>query len=275
MARSDEVFVTGHVPRAVALGLLSVAGASWIAVYFMMSSVMGMSSAGGMPGGAPLAAMSMLFASLDPRFFAFFLLVWVAGMVAMMFPAMLGVVSAFYGAVAGAYFPSRAGRASGLASFLAGYLSLYALLGVGAYFAAYLAFYVGMFLPSGAYVTAIAGGLLIAAGVWQLTPLKDACLSRCVSPIGFFYTHAKSGYLGALRMGMEHGYYCVGCCFLYMLVMLGVAAMSLPSMALLAAVIVLEKVIVKGATWFTRTVAVGFIALGVAVWAFPGLLAIL
>jgi predicted metal-binding membrane protein len=275
MVRSDAVFVTGHIPRAVALGVLLTAGVSWIAVYFMMNSIMGMSSAGDMSAGAPLAAMSMLFASIDPQFFAFFLLIWVAGMVAMMFPAMLGVVSVYYGMVAEAYFPSKAGRTGGLVTFLAGYLSLYALLGVGAYFVVYLAFYVGMFLPSEAYVTAIAGGLLVVTGIWQLTPLKDACLRRCVSPVGFFYTHAKGGYLGALRMGMEHGYYCVGCCFLYMLVMLGVAAMSLPSMALLTAIIVLEKVIVKGATWFTRIVAVGFMALGVAVWAFPGLLAVL
>jgi predicted metal-binding membrane protein len=70
-------------------------------------------------------------------------------------------------------------------------------------------------------------------------------------------------------MGAEHGYYCVGSCYLYMIVMLAVAAMSIPAMALLTIVTNSEKVIVKGATWFTWLIGAGFIMLGVIIWFLP------
>ena len=68
-----------------------------------------------------------------------------------------------------------------------------------------------------------------------------------MSPLGFLMNHRRRGLAGALRMGAEHGYFCVGCCYMYMFVMLAVAATSLPAIALLAVVVTLEKVVVKGA----------------------------
>jgi predicted metal-binding membrane protein len=76
-------------------------------------------------------------------------------------------------------------------------------------------------------------------------------------------------------MGFSHGKYCVGCCWAYMFVMLAVGAMSIPVMAVLAGLIALEKVIVKGSVWFTRGVAVGFILLGIAVALFPSILVLI
>jgi predicted metal-binding membrane protein len=76
-------------------------------------------------------------------------------------------------------------------------------------------------------------------------------------------------------MGLSHGKYCVGCCWAYMLVMAVVAVMSLPFMLILAAVIALEKVIIRGAAWFTRAIAAGFIVLGVASLFVPGVLGLL
>jgi predicted metal-binding membrane protein len=77
---------------------------------------------------------------------------------------------------------------------------------------------------------------------------------------------------GSVRMGLSHGKYCVGCCWAYMLVMLAVAAMSLPFMAILAGIIALEKVVVRGAAWFTRFIGVGFVLIGVGVFFFPSIL---
>ena len=81
--------------------------------------------------------------------------------------------------------------------------------------------------------------------------------------------HSRTGLSGAVRMGICHGAYCVGCCWAYMLVMLAVAAMSIPFMAILAGVIALEKVIIRGARWFNRTIAVVFLLLGVAALFIP------
>jgi len=89
--------------------------------------------------------------------------------------------------------------------------------------------------------------------------------------VGFLMTHDERGVKGALKMGAEHGYYCVGCCYMYMFVMLGVAAMSIPSMAILAVVVTLEKVVVKGAIWFTRLVAIGFVVAGLVFLLRPGI----
>jgi predicted metal-binding membrane protein len=117
--------------------------------------------------------------------------------------------------------------------------------------------------------------ILIAAGVYQFTPLKSRCLSGCVSPIGFFAVHYRNGLRGSIQMGFRHGVYCVGCCWAYMLVMLAVGAMSIPVMAVLAGVIALEKVIVRGAAWFNRLIAGSFIALGAAALIFPSILALI
>jgi predicted metal-binding membrane protein len=218
----------------------------------------------------PIYGMSSLFGSLDLAVLGFFVFIWVVGMIAMMFPSMIPVVSLYTG-LTSASNEKRSGDSLRVPVFLAGYLALYATLGLLAYLAVFSVFRLSELVPwlSG-YGILAAGGILLAAGIWQLTPLKNACVKNCTSPMGFFLAHARTGLGGALRMGAEHGYYCVGCCFLYMLVMLGVAAMSIPSMALLAVVITLEKSIVKGAKWFTRLVAAGFIILGMVLWLFPG-----
>ena len=163
-------------------------------------------------------------------------------------------------------------RVLGTPLFLAGYLLTYAALGAGVYALIYLAFYLTGFIPSlAAYALPAASGMLIAAGIWQVTPLKDKCLSKCASPLGFFLAHGRQGLAGAFRMGAEHGYYCVGCCWMYMLVMLGVAAMSIPSMVLLASLITVEKAIVRGAMWFRWISAAVFVALGAAILLVPQL----
>ena len=88
----------------------------------------------------------------------------------------------------------------------------------------------------------IAGAILIGAGLYQLTPLKRACLLHCQSPLAFLMMHWRSGKVGAFQMGMHHGIYCLGCCWALMLVLFAVGVMNLAWVAVLAAFVLLEKV---------------------------------
>jgi predicted metal-binding membrane protein len=113
----------------------------------------------------------------------------------------------------------------------------------------------------------VAGGALAAAGLYQLTPLKAACLRHCRSPLHFLL-HGRPGRLGALRMGIEHGGYCVGCCTGLMLALFALGVMSLFWMAVVAAAILVEKAL-PGGEAFARLLAVVLVALGIWVAASP------
>ena len=102
----------------------------------------------------------------------------------------------------------------------------------------------------------------MVAGIYQLTPVKDVCLRHCRTPMHFLLHGWHEGKLGALRMGGEHGLYCVGCCWGLMVVLFTVGVMSLVWMAVIAAVIFAEKVIPYG-TRLTKALALAFVALGI------------
>jgi predicted metal-binding membrane protein len=93
----------------------------------------------------------------------------------------------------------------------------------------------------------IAGAILIAAGVYQLTPLKRVCLTQCQSPLAFLMTHWRSGNRGAFLMGLEHGVFCLGCCWALMLVLFAVGVMNLAWVAVLAVFILIEQIGPSGA----------------------------
>ncbi len=202
--------------------------------------------------------------------------VWVVGMIAMMFPAMIPVVLFYDRIVTKSESNQRAARMVGTPFFLSGYLSMYAALGLVAYVGVFFAISLASATPSIAPLSVIGPSLvLIVAGLYQLTPLKTRCLSNCISPLGFFALHFRRDLSGALEMGVTHESYCVGCCWAYMLVILAVAAMSIPFMAVLAAVIALEKVIIRGVAWFTRVIAGVFLVLGIGSFFFPDILSLL
>jgi predicted metal-binding membrane protein len=90
------------------------------------------------------------------------------------------------------------------------------------------------------------GALLVAAGVYQLTPLKHLCLSKCRNPVQFLMTHWRPGTTGALRMGITQGAYCVGCCWMLMLLLFAVGVMNLAWVALMAAFVFVEKLLPAG-----------------------------
>jgi predicted metal-binding membrane protein len=88
----------------------------------------------------------------------------------------------------------------------------------------------------------LGGALLVAAGAYQFTPLKDACLAHCRTPMGFLLAEWREGKLGPLVMGMRHGFYCVGCCWLLMALLFVGGVMNLVWVALIAAYVLVEKV---------------------------------
>ena len=94
--------------------------------------------------------------------------------------------------------------------------------------------------------TLLSGLILVLAGVYQLTPWKNACLAHCQSPIGFFTRHWQDGAAGAIRMGLTHGWYCLGCCWLIMLVLFSVGVMNLLWIAILSVFVLCEKFIATG-----------------------------
>ncbi len=109
-------------------------------------------------------------------------------------------------------------------------------------------------------VTPILGALLLLfAGLYQLSPLKRTCLSRCRTPLGFLMTEWRDGTRGTLVMGMRHGIYCVGCCWLLMALLFVAGVMNVLWVALIAGLVLVEKA-VPGGVWISR--AVGVLAMG-------------
>jgi predicted metal-binding membrane protein len=105
------------------------------------------------------------------------------------------------------------------------------------------------------------GALLIVAGLFQWTPLKDACLKHCRSPMGFLTAHWREGTVGAMRMGLHHGAYCLGCCWMLMVLLFVLGLMNLPWVAVLAIVVLAEKTLQFG--WYlSRGLGAGLIAWG-------------
>ena len=108
----------------------------------------------------------------------------------------------------------------------------------------------------------LGGAILIAAGLWQLSPVKGVCLRRCRSPMSFIAHGWRPGWLGAFRMGLEHGAYCLGCCWFLMGLLFFGGVMNLFWIGGLAAFVLLEKTIPMG-HWLARIAGVGVTAWGV------------
>jgi predicted metal-binding membrane protein len=180
----------------------------------------------------------------DPGTLGFFLGVWVVMMAAMMFPSIAPMVVMQARIREGQREGGQAAKIGATALFLGGYLVAW----TGAGLLAYGIYELGKAVTgnifswdnAGPY---IAGGILVAAAIYQLTPLKDVCLRHCRSPVMFLISHWRPGPIGSLRMGIEHGGWCVGCCWALMASLFALGIMSLGWMALIAALIAAEKLL--------------------------------
>jgi len=152
------------------------------------------------------------------------------------------------------------------ASFVAGYLVVWGSVGLVVWGAAMAASAVVMPEQRAIAVAAI----LLLAGVYQFTPLKSTCLRACRTPADFLLTHWYRGLSGQLRLGVEHGLFCLGCCWALMALFVGVGAMSLVWAVGIAVVVLIEKVRPEGVA-FGRIAGGLLITAAVIVFAFPEL----
>ena len=146
--------------------------------------------------------------------------------------------------------------------FLAGYLVVWTVFSAVATFAQWGLHRAALLSPMMVSNNPLLGGmLLIGAGVFQFTPLKHACLSHCRSPIGFFMTEWREGNRGAFFMGVHHGIYCVGCCWLLMALLFVSGVMNLLWVASIAAYVLVEKIVPAG-HWIGRAIGMCIIVAG-------------
>ncbi len=193
--------------------------------------------------------------------FGWYVGIWITMMAAMMLPSAAPMVLAF-----SRISQERLRRGRSYVPtwvFVAGYLLAWAGYGVAAYgvFRAVTVIDPG-FLAWDRGGPWIAGGAIVAAGLYQLTPLKRVCLLHCRTPLHVVLHGWREGRSGALKMGLSHGAYCVGCCWGLMLILFAVGVMSLFWMVVVAAIIFAEKVTPFGAR-LSRALAVAFVLFGI------------
>jgi predicted metal-binding membrane protein len=220
--------------------LLVLSALAWALVAWRALSMSAPSSTNAMDGAMPAPAGLTMGMSAT-----LFLAIWIAMMVAMMFPSAAPMVLMFNAIAVGKRQRGQAYTPTWI--FVAGYLLVWTLAGVAAYLAALgldaLAAQ-SMFLMDNA--SRIGGALLVLAGIYQLTPLKNVCLSACRTPTQFLMTSWRDGPGGAVRMGFSHGAYCLGCCWLLFAILFPLGMMNIAALALLTALIFAEKVLPVG-----------------------------
>lgn len=223
--------------------LLAAAAAAWIGVVLLARNM------GSMPGTMGLGAGS-------------FIAVWALMMAAMMLPSVAPFASLYLRTF-------RDSRSLRLAAFASGYLIVWTLAAIPAYGLAWVAGRLAGMHPAAA--TALAVSIFAACGVYQLTPLKDRCLARCRSPLGFVLK--LGGYRGRtrdLRVGMYHGAFCLACCWALMALLVAFGLMNVVAMVVLAAAVLAEKTWAWGPR-FSRVLGVAALILAIAVVFEPAL----
>jgi predicted metal-binding membrane protein len=170
---------------------------------------------------------------------------WTVMMAAMMLPSTSPLVLLY----------ARQSTALSSALLTTGYVAVWAGVGLAAYA-------IDMRLPDPS--DRVVGAVLIGAGLYQLTPLKTACLTRCRNPTDFLVTHWRRGRVGALRLGVEHGAYCVGCCWALMGVLIVAGSMGLAWVLAIALVVAGEKLLPAGQL-LGRLGGVGLLIAGIVV----------
>ena len=221
-----------------------IAALAWLVLFQLTRGLndMAMDATMAVPGQQPRSAadVAVVFA------------MWMVMMVAMMTPSVAPTLLMFTSILRSRANPpvARAGI------FLIGYLLIWSGFSIAAALAQ-------LALQGALSTGAVIGGVvLVAAGIFQLTPLKHACLTRCRSPQGFFITEWREGKRGALVMGLRNGVFCLGCCWLLMSLLFVAGVMNLVWMAAIAIFVLVEKMAPFG-EWVSRVTGVLLIGAGV------------
>jgi len=254
----------------VLVGLGAIVVLSWAYLVYLawgMSSTMAMSGT----GMAVDMGMGMAMPTVQPwgvvDYWLMFVM-WAVMMFAMMTPSAAPMVLTY--TKINRQQEDKSKPVWGTAVFFFGYLLIWTLFSAVATLAQGGLHAATLLSPMMETTSPILGGIiLMAAGVFQFTPLKQACLSHCRTPLGYFMTEWREGKWGALVMGMRHGAFCVGCCWLIMALLFVAGIMNLFWIAVIAAYVLLEKVLPHGRkiSW-----AFGVLMVGWGVWLIAGAL---
>lgn len=246
----------------VAVALVLIAGLAWAYVLWLAADIAMPAAtapaAGGDMAGMDMSGMDMSgmdmgttaapgFRAWAPADFAFIFTMWAVMMVGMMTPSVAPMLLLYAGV-------GRKAKAGGrpiasTAWFFTGYLLVWIAFSVAATGAQWLLARLALLSPMMAANSAVFGGvILIAAGLYQWTPIKGVCLRQCQAPIAFLSSHGgfRSYPLGALRLGVEHGAYCLGCCWALMALLFVGGVMNVLWIAGIAILVLLEKTMPTG-----------------------------
>ena len=247
----DPVLIRDRATVLASAILLLVAAAAW--GFVVLSSVRGEDMAMAMP----LSISGGLV----------FTVCWAVMMTAMMLPSALPMI-ALYGAMQRGEVEAGTNGVPQTVFTLV-YLGLWAATGLPVYFAHTLL--AGLAGSTLAYAIAV---ILVVAGAYQLSPLKQVCLRVCRSPLGFLLGHWRAGRRGSLALGWSHALYCLGCCWALMVVLVAAGAMGLAWVLLITAVVAAEKLLPRG-EWIARATGGALLLLGVALTLCPDLVSAL
>jgi predicted metal-binding membrane protein len=214
-----------------------------LARYGLIAVLLGLAIAGWVVTDRRMAGMDA-GPGTDPGVLGFYVATWVVMMAAMMFPSIAPMVLVYARIQRGKRERGLPVTIGATFAFVGGYLVTWTAAGLGFYgvLVAVRAIDLGGITwdTAGRY---LAGGIIFAAGLYQFTPLKQTCLTKCRDPFGFLLTSWRSGRTGALRMGIVHGFWCVGCCWAVMAALFALGVMSVGWMAFIAALIAVEKLL--------------------------------
>jgi predicted metal-binding membrane protein len=216
--------------------------------------------------GAGMGDMAGMAMSADWRpwsagHFALMFVMWWIMMIGMMVPSATPMILTF--ATVNGSQRARGRPFVPTAVFAAGYLMAWGAFSLAATLAQLGLEHAALMSPMMETTSPILGGILfLAAGIYQLTPVKYACLEKCRSPLDLVLNHWRDGGVGAFRMGMRHGLYCLGCCWLLMLLLFVGGVMNLLWGAAIAAFVFVEKLL-PGGQWIARASGVLMFAFGI------------
>jgi predicted metal-binding membrane protein len=235
------------------LALLGVTAIAWLYLLMLRADMTDVAM-DEMPGMAMVAPWT-------PAVFVLNFAMWWVMMLGMMLPSAAPMLLTF-----STLNRSKRARGQGFvptAVFLLGYLIVWGFFSLGATVAQGALERVALLSPMlAATSTVLGGGLLVLAGVYQFTPWKGACLRKCRSPFAFVVNHWRDGWGGALRMGVEHGAYCLGCCWALMAVLFVVGVMNLLWVAGIAGFVFAEKLL-PGGVWIGRVGGGAMVGVGI------------
>ena len=215
------------LPRRDRIAILAaLAGVTLLAWAYLLFMSQGMGGMGAMPmSGAADVVRIRPWTTAD---FLLMFLMWAVMMVGMMVPTAVPMTMVY--------------------AAVAGYVAMWCIFSIGATLTQWLLDQAALLSPMMVTTSpSLGAGLLIAAGIYQLTPIKNSCLDHCRAPAHFFAQHWSRGVSGAFRMGLHHGAFCLGCCWVLMALLFLGGVMNLLWVALITLFILLEKVIPLGA----------------------------